>query len=114
MRLNPILSAGLVSLGMSAVAFPALAVPQIASGDLWLEGIDQRGCLSRADRFISQLDIRSEQGDMDRTGFFNDGSFRILCYEAGASSVAVVFAAHEEDRSVAYDFVQYTLQQMGN
>ncbi len=111
MRFRSLVSAGVVSLGV-ATAAPAIAVPEIASVDIWLQGTSQQGCLSRVDRFMNSLDIRREQGQMDRTGYFADGSFRILCYGDERDSFAVVFAAHENSLEVATGFVQYAVQEI--
>jgi hypothetical protein len=89
-----------------------MAAPQIASGDRWLEEVDQSACLARADQFIQEIGVRSDGGEIDRTGYFDDGTFRILCYGAGADSMVIVFAAHEDDADVAQDFMQYALDQI--
>ncbi|MFZ4641457.1 MAG: hypothetical protein ACOYMP_13820 [Nodosilinea sp.] len=104
--------ATLVGLTLALVARPAQARPEIASGDRLLN-TNVSGCLSLADRFISSLEIQSDQGPIDRTGYFEDGSFRILCYEAGQASLAVVFATHEKSGDVASNFIRMALTQLG-
>lgn len=112
MRFRSLVSAGVVSLGVAAAAAPAIAVPEIASVDVWLRGTGQQGCLAQVDRFMNSLDIRRESGSVDRTGYFADGSFRIICYGDERDSFAVIFAAHESDLSVATSFVQYAAEQI--
>lgn len=47
---------------------------------------------------------------MDRTGYFEDGVFRIVCYSAGEDhSLAVVVVSHAGDRVTVADFVQFAL-----
>lgn len=104
--------ATLVGLTLTWVARPAQARPEIASGDRLLS-TNVPGCLSLADRFISSLEIESDRGPIDRTGYFEDGSFRILCYEAGQASLAVVFATHEKSGDVASNFIRMALTQLG-
>jgi hypothetical protein len=106
-----LLSVGLASLGLVSIALPALARPEIASGDQLLN-TNVLGCLSRADQFIADLGITSEQGNIDRTGYFEDGSFRILCYEAGEESLAVVFASHQQSLEVASNFIRMALTEL--
>lgn len=112
MKLNQLISTSLLGLSISAIGLPALARPEIASGDRWLEGIGQPECLSRADTFIAELGVPSDGGEIDRTGYFDDGSFRILCYAAGADSMVIVFAAHDESLDVASQFMQFALDQI--
>ncbi|MEB3267231.1 MAG: hypothetical protein VKJ09_01705 [Leptolyngbya sp.] len=112
MKFNTFLSAGLLGVSLAAVGLPAMAAPQIASGDRWLEGVDQNGCLRRADQFIQDIGVSSDGGEIDRTGYFDDGTFRILCYGAGSDSMVVVFSAHDDSEDVAYDFTQYALDQI--
>ncbi|NJL87825.1 MAG: hypothetical protein HC886_20520 [Leptolyngbyaceae cyanobacterium SM1_1_3] len=100
---------GLLSLSLSALSLPALAQPQIASGDRYLEDIDGAECLARADGFVNSLEIETTGGEIDRTGYFNDGVFRILCYDYGTDSMVIVFAAHDESGEVAAEFVRYAL-----
>lgn len=87
---------------------PALARPAIASGDRLLT-TSVAGCLAAADQFIADLEIQSERGDIDRTGYFDDGAFRIVCYTAGEASLAVVFAAHNHAQDTVTRFIQQTL-----
>ncbi|HEY9762091.1 MAG TPA: hypothetical protein V6D07_06170 [Trichocoleus sp.] len=94
---------------LASVSLPAAARPHVASGDLLLE-TNLQGCLSRAEIFIEGLGVESDQGEIDRTGYFEDGTFRILCYGTGAESVAVVFAAHTESLEVASRFVEMALK----
>ena len=75
----------LVSLGLVSISQPAMARPEIASGDQLLN-TDVDGCLARAEQLITTLGVESDQGSIDRTGYFEDGSFRVLCYEAGEAS----------------------------
>jgi hypothetical protein len=100
--------AGLSTLGM---ALPAIARPEIASGDQLLN-TDINGCLSLADQYIADLGVESDRGTIDRTGYFEDGSFRILCYGAGESSMAIVFATHEASIEIASNFIQMTLDEL--
>jgi hypothetical protein len=94
------------------MALPAAARPEIASGDQLLT-TDVEGCLARADRLIADLGVESDQGSIDRTGYFEDGSFRVLCYGAGDdSSLAVVFASHEQSAEVASSFIQMMLTEL--
>jgi hypothetical protein len=105
-------SIALMSLGLVSIALPALARPEIASGDQLLD-TDVEGCLSRADRLIDELGVQSDQGGIDRTGYFEDGAFRVLCYSAGeANSLAIVFATHDESAQVASSFIQMMLTEL--
>lgn len=106
-----LLSVGFASLSLVSIALPALARPEIASGDQLLD-TNVLGCLARADQFIADLGISSEQGSIDRTGYFEDGSFRILCYEAGEESLAVVFASHQQSLEVASNFIRMALGEL--
>jgi hypothetical protein len=111
--LSRLISASFLGVSLAALSMPAEARPEIASGDQWLEGISQADCLSRADDFILELDVPSESGDIDRTGYFDDGVFRILCYSGGEeSSMVLVFSAHNESAEVATQFLQFALQEM--
>ncbi len=102
----------LASLGPVFLTLPAAARPEIASGDQLLT-TDVAGCLARADQLIINLGVQSDQGNIDRTGYFEDGSFRILCYGAGDdSSLAVVFASHEQSAEVASNFIQMMLTEL--
>jgi hypothetical protein len=107
-----LLSLTVAGLSTVALALPAAARPEIASGDQLLE-TDVAGCLATADQFIGNLGVDSSEGMMDRTGYFEDGAFRILCYGAGeSSSLAVVFATHNSSSEVALDFIQLALDEM--
>jgi hypothetical protein len=109
------LAASVLGLSLATVSLPAEARPEIASGDRWLEGTDQMGCLSRADSFISELNVPTQTGEIDRTGYFDDGVFRILCYEGGEdSSMLIVISAHDESAEVATQFLQFALEAMAN
>jgi len=111
--LSRLISASFVGFSLATLSLPAAARPEIASGDQWLEGISQEECLSRADDFISELEVPSESGDIDRTGYFDDGVFRILCYSGGEeSSMVLVFSAHNESAEVATQWLQFALQEM--
>ncbi|MBE9159689.1 hypothetical protein IQ265_23045 [Nodosilinea sp. LEGE 06152] len=102
----------LTSLSLVALTLPAIARPEIASGDQLLE-TNVEGCLSRADRLIDDLGVESDQGSIDRTGYFEDGSFRVLCYGAGdANSLAVVFATHDQSAEIASNFIQMMLSEL--
>ncbi|PSN10174.1 hypothetical protein C7293_29100 [filamentous cyanobacterium CCT1] len=102
----------LTSLSLVALTLPAIARPEIASGDQLLE-TDVEGCLTRADRLIETLGVESDQGSIDRTGYFEDGSFRVLCYGAGeANSLAIVFATHDQSAEIASNFIQMMLSEL--
>ena len=102
----------LAGLGLVSITLPALARLEIASGDQLLS-TDVEGCLTRADRLIENLGVQSDQGSIDRTGYFEDGAFRILCYGAGDdSSLAIVFATHEQSPEVASSFIQMMLTEL--
>ncbi len=106
-------SASLLGVGLAALSLPAEARPEIASGDNWLEGVSQAECLSRADDFISELNVPTQAGDIDRTGYFDDGVFRILCYGGGEdSSMVLVLSAHDESAEVATQFLQFALEEL--
>lgn len=108
-----LLSVSLLSLSISAISLPALARPEIASGDQWLEGIDQTECLARTDAFIGQLDVPSVEASNSRTGFFDDGVFRIFCYSGGQeASMLLVFTSHNESAQVATQFMQFALSEI--
>lgn len=111
MNVRHFLSVGLLGLCLSSVGLPAEARPEIASGDRLLD-TDFEGCLSRADSFIADLGVESDGGEIDRTGYFEDGTFRILCYGAGSDSMAIVFASHEDSVQVANSFVQLALEEL--
>ncbi|MGF1516904.1 MAG: hypothetical protein ACFCVB_03740 [Nodosilinea sp.] len=102
----------LASLGLVSISQPASARPEIASGDQLLTTTVE-GCLSRAERLIADLGVQSDQGSIDRTGYFEDGTFRILCYGAGEeSSLAIVFATHDQSAEVASSFIQMMLTEL--
>lgn len=106
--LRPLLSLGVIS-GLLAISLPAAARPELASGDQLLN-TDVAGCLAAADQLIQGLAIEFSQGSMDRTGYFQDGAFRIVCYGADEGrSLAVVFASHAGDRDAVADFIQRAL-----
>ncbi|NJM99077.1 MAG: hypothetical protein HC800_19770 [Phormidesmis sp. RL_2_1] len=116
MNIAHLLSAACLTWGACAIA--ASAMPEIASGD-GLVNAGVEGCLERADTFINSLAVSVERGPMDRTGYFNDGSFRILCYPSpydleNQGSLVVVFVAHESDFAVADTFVQITLGEIAD
>jgi hypothetical protein len=110
-----LLSAALVSWG--SLAMSAIAAPEIASGD-GIVNAEISDCLARTDIFINTLEVSVESGQIDRTGYFDDGSFRILCYpnpyDQGGQSLVVVFAAHETDFDVANTFVQIAISQIAD
>ncbi len=108
-----VLPGGVLGLTCAALAFPALARPEIASGDQLLN-TDVPGCLELADGFIDDLGVESDRGAIDRTGYFEDGSFRILCYGAGEASMAIVFASHETSVDIASNFIQIALDELAN
>lgn len=111
--LSRLTSIGLLSLSFAALSLPAFARPEIASGDEWLEGTSQSECLNLVDNFISELDVPFDTGGFDRTGYFEDGVFRILCYNGGASaSLLVVFTSHAESIEDATQFMKFTLQEI--
>jgi hypothetical protein len=106
-------SVGLLLVAGSTFALPAFARPEIASGDQLLD-TDVSGCLALADDLIADLGVESDQGAIDRTGYFEDGSFRILCYGAGDASMAIVFASHESSVDVASNFIQMALDELAH
>lgn len=95
----------------------AIATPEIASGDGIVDA-NLNACLSRTDAFVDTLDASVERGQIDRTGYFGDGSFRILCYPnpygQADQSLVVIFAAHESDFSVADTFVQIAVSEIAD
>jgi hypothetical protein len=103
--------ASLLGLLGSTFGLSAFARPEIASGDQLL-ATDVPGCLALADDLIVDLGVISDQGAIDRTGYFEDGSFRILCYSAGDATIAIVFASHESSVDVASNFIQMALDQL--
>lgn len=118
MKSPSFLSAALV-LGSATIlsAAPVLASPELASGD-GIVNSNVDGCLSRSDAFVSTLDVQVEQGQIDRTGYFGDGSFRILCYPnpygQSTQSLVIVFAAHDTDFTVADTFVQIAIEEIAD
>ena len=98
-------------------ASPSLASPEIASGDGVINA-DIAACLSRTDTFINTLDVEIEKGQIDRTGYFGDGSFRILCYPnpygQSSQSLVVIFAAHNTDFDIANTFIQIAINQIAD
>lgn len=116
MKAAHLLTAVLVTWGSTAVS--ALAMPEIASGDGIVEA-SVSTCLSRTDAFVDTLNVGIERGRIDRTGYFGDGSFRIICYPNPYSSqtgqsLVVIFAAHEDDFDVANTFVQIAVGQIAD
>ena len=109
-HLLPVSLLGLICTGF---ALPAIARPEIASGDQLLD-TDVPGCLALADDLITDLGVESDRGAIDRTGYFEDGSFRILCYGAGDASIAIVFASHEDSVDIASNFIQMALDEMAS
>ena len=101
----------------SFLAQPLLASPEIASGD-GVVNADIAACLSRTDTFVGSLNIDVEKGQIDRTGYFGDGSFRILCYPnpygSSKQSLVVIFAAHDTDFDIANTFVQIAINQIAD
>ena len=108
-----------IALGSTALlsTAPAIASPEIASGD-GLVNANVDSCLARTDAFVSTLDVQLERGQIDRTGYFGDGSFRILCYPnpygQSTQSLVVVFAAHDSDFTVADTFVQIAIEEIAD
>jgi hypothetical protein len=112
MMQRPLCAIALASLGLIFVSLPVQARPELASGDQLLS-TDVEGCLTRADRLIDNLGVQSDQGSIDRTGYFEDGVFRILCYGAeDSNSLAIVFASHNQSAEVAARFVQMMLTEL--
>lgn len=109
------LTASVFSVGLSiaALTLPVAARPEIATGDQWLEGVNQDVCLSRVDAFIGELDVPFDEDDIERTGYFEDGVFRIFCYSGGPeASMLLVFAAHNTQPEVATQFMRFALQEI--
>jgi len=108
---SKLISISVFGLGLATVvSLPAAARPEIASGDQWLEGVSQEECLSRTDDFIGELNVPADTGEIDRTGYFDDGVFRILCYSGGPeSSMLLVFTSHDDSIDVATQFMQFAL-----
>ncbi|MEM7649467.1 MAG: hypothetical protein AAF283_09820 [Cyanobacteria bacterium P01_A01_bin.70] len=107
------LATSFLGLSLATLSLPAEARPEIASGDQWLDDVSQAECLSRADDFITELDVPNQAGEIDRTGYFDDGVFRILCYGGGeTSSMVLVFSVHNESAEVAAQFLQFALEEI--
>jgi len=119
MKASRLLSAALMTLGTVCISGTnhVAAFPEIASGDGIVEA-NLNACLSRTDSFVSTLDVNVERGQMDRTGYFGDGSFRILCYpnpyEQHNQSLVVIFAAHESNFEIADSFVQIAVAEIAD
>ena len=117
MPLTRFLSVGLMTAATLAAALPAVAAPKIASGEITLD-TNMNGCLAEVDEFLTMLDVDSSSFDIGRTGFFDDGTFRVLCYpnpyENTDTTLAVIFVAHDTDAEVAGGFVDVALEQLGN
>ena len=115
MKATRLLSATALTWGY--LASSVLPMPEIASGD-GIVHADTVACLARTDDFVSTLDVSIESGRIDRTGYFGDGSFRILCYPNPygdtSQSLVVIFAAHEHDFEVADTFVQIAVDQIAD
>lgn len=115
MKVTYWLSATLAAWGAATTG--AVAMPEIASGD-GIVHANTEACLLRTDDFVETLAVDVERGPIDRTGYFGDGSFRILCYPNpyGASnhSLVVIFAAHENDFNVADTFVQIAVSKIAD
>ncbi|MGB7314681.1 MAG: hypothetical protein WA939_17265 [Nodosilinea sp.] len=115
MKVTHWLSAALLTWASTMTA--ALATPEIASGDGIVDA-NVRTCLSRTDAFVNTLEVNIERGRIDRTGYFGDGSFRILCYPnpygQADQSLVVIFAAHEDSFDVANSFVQVAVGQIAD
>ncbi|HAG79585.1 MAG TPA: hypothetical protein DCL61_00120 [Cyanobacteria bacterium UBA12227] len=92
---------------------PASAIIEIWSGHKELNtNVD--GCVGRAERLIqSQFDnlVEVGRGDFHRTGYFQDGSYRIVCFANGSGSTGVIFVAHE-DLDVATQFGEILLNEL--
>lgn len=111
--LSRLFPASFLGLVLTTLSFPAEARPEIASGDRWLEGVSQQTCLERADEFMRELEVPTEEGTIDRTGYFDDGVFRILCYGGGdTSSMLLVFSAHNDSAEIATQFLEFALQEI--
>ncbi|GAB4379127.1 MAG: hypothetical protein Kow00121_32590 [Elainellaceae cyanobacterium] len=90
----------------------AFANPSIASGEKPLE-TDLQGCLVRADLLLKQLDLTSlGEGSFYRSGSYDEGAFRILCYDVGnGNSLAILFVAHETSQEMANDVLDRLLNE---
>ena len=117
MKLTRFLSMGLMTAAAITAALPAVAAPKIASGEITLD-TNMNGCLAEVDEFIAMVDVEFTSFEIGRTGFFDDGTFRILCYpnpyENTDTTLAVIFVAHDTDVEVAGGFVDVALEQLGN
>jgi len=115
MKVTYWLSASLAVWGAAIAS--AVAMPEIASGD-GIVHANAEACLMRTDNFVQTLEVSVERGPIDRTGYFGDGSFRILCYPNPYGepnhSLVVIFAAHENDFDVADSFVQIAVSQIAD
>ncbi len=103
--LKSLLLAASVGLGGLLPATAATAAPQIASGDLFLE-MDFDACLATAGAYLATLGGQAGGGEVYRTATFADSVLQILCYEAGAASLAVFFAAHDSSLEGARGLVR--------
>lgn len=116
MKVTCLLPAAIVAL-LIPFRLPAIASPEIASGD-GIINANIAACLYRTDAFINTLNIDVERGQIDRTGYLGDGSFRILCYPnpygEHSQSLVVVFAAHETDFDIADTFVQIAVNEIAD
>ncbi|PSB10419.1 hypothetical protein C7B76_24240 [filamentous cyanobacterium CCP2] len=99
-------------LGLGLFTPIAFARPLIASGEKPIEA-NLQGCLVRADQVIKNLEtISSGQGPYHRSGYYEDGAFRILCYETGQeSSIAIMFVAHDTSQEIADTFLDLLLSE---
>lgn len=119
MKAVRLLSTALITLGTVCISAtnPVAAFLEIASGDGIVEA-NLNACLSRTDSFVSSLDVNVERGQIDRTGYFGDGSFRILCYPnpygQEDQSLVVIFAAHESNYDIADTFVQIAVAEIAD
>lgn len=111
MNAKYICGASLLGLGIVLTATPGFARPEIASGDRLLN-TSFDGCMDRAASLVESLGVQSDSGNIDHTGYFEDGTFRILCYGTGEESMAVIFASHDDSIDVATNFVQMALDKM--
>lgn len=117
MTIARLLSMGLMTAATLTATLPAVAAPEIASGERLLS-TDISGCLSEVDTFLEALDIETAEFEIGRTGYFDDGTFRVLCYpnpyEDNDTSLAVIFAAHETDSEVVNTFIEIALERIGS
>ncbi|NJO40930.1 MAG: hypothetical protein HC769_33350 [Cyanobacteria bacterium CRU_2_1] len=116
MRIFPgklaVVSSIALGLGVFVTPLSAQARPSISSGEKPLE-IDVEACLIRADQVIKSLNVSSSgSGPYHRSGYYDDGAFRILCYDTGnGTSLAIFFVAHDESQEVADTFLDTLLDQ---